>query len=111
MIPLIHFRGFCMKRVEIKCQHCGYETTVLQGSTDPKQTLSDLNEDFAVYQLYLCPEDHTIESHNIVDRTFDGKCADKKTDLQKLEKLPDHCPRCNKLIDTTIQAVLDQNGE
>ena len=111
MIPLFLSSGIHMRRVKLKCQNCGYEITVLEGSTEPKQTFSDLNEDFAVYQLFLCPEDKNIESHNIVDRAFDGKCASKASDLEKLEKLPDHCPRCNKLLETTILSVLEQNNK
>jgi transcription initiation factor IIE alpha subunit len=83
-----------MELKKLVCPNCGYKKELLVGSSDREHTLSDLNEDFAEYRIYHCPEGKELHSLDANDREFDGKCPIHDVDLEELEDVPGDCPKC-----------------
>lgn len=102
-----------MELVEYNCPKCGYKAHLLLGTQDPDQTLSDLNEDFAYYRLYLCPVDKTLYSMNVHDREWEGNCPQHQdVQLQLLQDIPQPCPRCGGTAEVTKKQILKpERGE
>ncbi len=102
-----------MELLELNCPKCDYKVSLLLGTQDPNQTLSDLNEDFAYYALFLCPVDKTFHSINIHDREFDGNCPEhKNVKLQAIKEIPKTCPKCGGPLEVTKKDILKpEKGE
>lgn len=101
-----------MELWECVCPKCTFKVHLLIGTQDPDQTFSDLNEDFAYYKLFLCPEGKEIHSINVNDREFDGNCSLHKVKLKPLTDLPKTCPKCEETIHVTKKEILKtERGE
>jgi transcription initiation factor IIE alpha subunit len=87
-----------MKLNEIKCKNCGYHSEFLLGSTEPSETLSDLNEDVADYHLYQCDEKGEYHSLNKMDPDFDGKCPIHGAELKEVKSNQVTCPICGEMV-------------
>jgi hypothetical protein len=97
---------------QLSCSRCDYKADLLVGTQEPAQTLSDLNEDFAYYRLFLCPEGNDIQSMDIHFREFDGNCPQHGVELQSLADMPRTCPKCGGPIRATKKGILKpQKGE
>ncbi len=83
-----------MELKKLACQICEYKTDLLVGSSDSEHTLSDLNEDFADYKIYHCPEGKELHSLDANDREFDERCPIHGVELKELEDVPGECPKC-----------------
>ncbi len=90
-----------MELIEFDCKNCGYKTHLLTGTNTPDQTLSDLNEDFAHFKVYLCPEGKELYSFDHHDREFDQKCPIHHEELQEQNEIPGYCPKCGGNTQTT----------
>ncbi len=88
-----------MELKKLACPICGYNRELLVGSSDSEHTLSDLNEDFAEYKIYHCPEGKELHSLDANDREFDGKCPIHGVELKALEDVPSDCPKCGGTLD------------
>ncbi len=95
-----------MKRIEVNCAPCGFKADLLVGSVSKDQTFSDVNEDFAFYQLMLCPVGKEILSLDIHDRSFNGKCPVHGATLEPLAGLPKTCPMCNAPLEVVERDIL-----
>jgi hypothetical protein len=101
-----------LELLQIGCPHCNYKADLLIGTQDPGQTFSDLNEDFAYYRLFLCPEGNDIQSIDISFREFDGNCQQHRVELHPMTTLPEICPKCGGPIQVTKKDILKpQKGE
>ncbi len=87
-----------MFHITLDCPHCGYHAELLEGSVQPSQTLSDVNEDFAYYRLFRCPVGGEILSMDVNYRGFDGRCPEHTEPLEPLEGLPAKCPVCSNQL-------------
>ena len=76
---------------EIKYEHCGYKTRIINGIQDAHQTYSDLNEDFVNYQINLYPAGKEIHSIDANDKEFFGKCSIHNVKMKPLKKVPTNC--------------------
>lgn len=82
-----------------KCSNCGYEKKLALGSHNLEQTLTDLNEDFAYYQLFICRIEKAFVSANIHNRQFDNRCPADRSELLPVGDLPPKtCPSCGSDI-------------
>ncbi|MHA2408230.1 MAG: hypothetical protein ACXACA_07655 [Candidatus Ranarchaeia archaeon] len=97
-----------MDLYELSCPKCGYKKRVLLGTQESKETLSDLNEDFAYYQLYYCPIGKEYHSRDTSDPEFDSLCEIHQVKMEVMSKLPQRCPKCDGEI---IIKKLDLNTE
>jgi hypothetical protein len=78
------------------CKSCGYEAKLPVGSSDLDQILTDTNEDYADYHLFVCKKEAKFVHADIHNREFEGKCPSDGSDLKEMPELPsDKCPRCN----------------
>jgi hypothetical protein len=98
--------GGCLRLLEFSCPKCAYKQHLLVGTQDPSQTFSDLNEDFAYYRLFLCPEGREIHSFDIHDREFEGDCPKHKVKLKPLTEVPKTCPKCEGTVQVTEEEIL-----
>jgi ribosomal protein S27AE len=97
---------------QLACPRCNYTANLLVGTLDVEQTFSDLNEDFAYYKLFLCPEGNDINSIDINFREFDGNCPQHKVELRPLTNSPETCPRCGGPFQVTRKGILKpERGE
>lgn len=88
----------------VKCPKCGYEKKLNLGSTDLDQTYSDLNEDFAYYQLFICKKENVFVTGNVHNRHFDNRCPADGSELVLVEEIPPKkCPRCK--ADMTVKKI------
>ncbi|MHA2060442.1 MAG: hypothetical protein ACW976_06670 [Candidatus Ranarchaeia archaeon] len=97
-----------MELYELSCPKCGYKKRVLIGTHESKDTFSDLNEDFAFYQLHYCPIGKEYHSRDTSDPEFDSTCEIHQVKMDVLKKLPEKCPKCNEKM---IITKLDLNTE
>jgi len=95
-----------MELIEFDCENCSYNKQLLKGTSAPDQTFSDLNEDFAHYRVYFCPEGKELYSFDHHDREFDEKCPIHHVELQEKKELPDHCPKCGGNTQTTEKPMI-----
>ncbi len=95
-----------LKRLELNCGACGFHTELLVGSTGKDQTYSDVNEDFALYQVFYCPEGKEYLSLDIHDRHFDGKCPVHGSTIERIDTFPAVCPMCNSPLEVTEKSIL-----
>jgi hypothetical protein len=101
-----------LELLQLVCHRCDHRTDLLIGTQDPGQTFSDLNEDFAYYRLFLCPEGNDIHSMDIHFREFDGNCPQHGVGLQPLTDLPRACPKCGGPVQVTEKFLLKpEKGE
>jgi hypothetical protein len=101
-----------LELLQLVCSRCNYRADLLIGTQDPGQTFSDLNEDFAYYRLFLCPEDNDIHSIDIHFREFDGSCPQHGVELLPLTELPHACPKCGGPLEVTKKDILKpEKGE
>ncbi len=84
-----------MFHITLECPNCGYKAELLEGSVQPSQTLSDVNEDFAYYRLFRCPVGGEILSMDVHYRGFDGRCPEHAEPLEVLDETPSRCPVCS----------------
>ena len=96
-----------MELWEFMCEneHCGYQKRLLKGTPMANQTLTDLNEDFANYRIFLCPEVKELYSIDTHDREFDNQCPIHHIELQELDELPELCPKCGGKTHSTEKAI------
>ena len=61
------------------------------------QILTDVNNEFAQYRLFVCRKELTLVHADILDAHFDNKCPSDKSELEPIDD-PEHvkCPRCDK---------------
>lgn len=86
-----------MKMLHVKCPKCRYEEKLVVGEPSMTQTFSDLNEDYSRYELFECSACKVIESHNIQNKRFKGKCTSCGGSLKKIPKADYRnlsCPKC-----------------
>jgi hypothetical protein len=95
-----------MQLLEIYCPSCGYRVSLLVGTQQPSQTYSDLNEDFAFYQLFFCPADKSLHSMNVHDREFEAYCPEHATKMEPLPDVPTSCPVCGGPIEVVKKDIL-----
>ena len=86
-----------MKIYSFKCPSCGYESRHSIGTPDKDQILTDVNNEFAQYRLFVCRKELTLVHTDILDAQFDNKCPSDKSELEPIDD-PEHakCPRCDK---------------
>ena len=97
-----------MELWEYMCENekCGYKKRLLKGTHDVNQTLSDLNEDFAYYRVFLCPQGKELYSLDAHEREFNGICPIHHVELQELEELPEYCPKCGGKTQTREKEMI-----
>jgi endogenous inhibitor of DNA gyrase (YacG/DUF329 family) len=95
-----------LERLEVACTQCDYEVDLLVGTQSPRQTFSDLNEDFAYYKLFLCPKGNDIQSIDVHFREFDGGCPEHGVELQPLTDMPRDCPKCGESVQVMRNRVV-----
>jgi hypothetical protein len=91
---------------QLVCSRCDYKADLLVGTQEPAQTFSDLNEDFAYYRLFLCPEGSDIQSMDINLREFDGNCSQHGVELKPLTEMPKSCPKCGEPVRVSRMDIL-----
>lgn len=91
---------------QLVCSRCDYKADLLVGTQEPAQTFSDLNEDFAYYRLFLCPEGSDIQSMDINFREFDGNCSQHGVELKPLTEMPKTCPKCGGPVRVSRKDIL-----
>jgi predicted RNA-binding Zn-ribbon protein involved in translation (DUF1610 family) len=86
-----------LKIYSFKCTACGYESRHPIGTPDMDQILTDVNNEFAQYMLFVCRKELTLVHADILDAHFDNKCLSDKSELEPIDD-PEHvkCPRCGK---------------
>ncbi len=100
-----------MERWRLTCTACGNAAVVETGSYAVDQSYSDINEDFARFQVYACPIHKGWVYRNLQDRSFDGSCTMDGAKLQAFDISTGNCPRCGgailsrKLEDSTVEQV------
>jgi predicted RNA-binding Zn-ribbon protein involved in translation (DUF1610 family) len=104
-----------LKVYNFKCPACGYESRHPVGTPDMDQILTDVNNEFAQYRLFLCRNELTLVHADILDAHFDNKCPSDKSELEPIDD-PAHvkCPRCSrklKVEDTKPLATTDRSTE
>jgi predicted RNA-binding Zn-ribbon protein involved in translation (DUF1610 family) len=104
-----------LKVYNFKCPACGYESRHPIGTPDMDQILTDVNNEFAQYRLFLCRNELTLVHADILDAHFDNKCPSDKSELEPIDD-PAHvkCPRCSrelKVEDTKPLATTDRSTE
>ena len=104
-----------LKIYNFKCPACGYESRHPVGTPDMDQILTDVNNDFAQYKLFVCKKELTLVHADIMDAHFDNKCPSDKSELEPIDD-PEHakCPRCSKELkveDTKPLATTDGSAE
>ena len=61
------------------------------------QILTDVNNDFAQYRLFLCREELTLVHANVLDAHFHNKCPSDGSELEQIDDPQTaKCPRCGK---------------
>ena len=98
-----------MELWEYVCENeqCGYKKRLLQGTHMTNQTLTDLNEDFANYRIFHCSEGKELYSIDTHDREFDNQCPIHHIELQELDELPEHCPKCGRKTHSTEKEMVE----
>jgi predicted RNA-binding Zn-ribbon protein involved in translation (DUF1610 family) len=104
-----------LKIYNFKCPTCGYESRHPVGTPDMDQILTDVNNDFAQYRLFVCKKELTLLHADVLDAHFDNKCPSDKSELEPIDD-PEHvkCPRCSnelKVEDTKPLATTDGSAE
>src|SRR5687767_15702998 len=79
------------------------------------QILTDVNNDFAQYRLFVCRKELTLVHADVLDAHFDNKCPSDKSELEPIDD-PEHvkCPRCGndlKVEDIKPLAASDGSAE
>ena len=79
------------------------------------QILTDVNNDFAQYRLFVCRKELALVHADVQDAHFDNKCPSDKSELEPIDDL-EHvkCPRCSKELeveDTKPLATADGSAE
>jgi hypothetical protein len=76
---------------------CDYASKHPVGTPDTDQILTDVNNEFAQYGLFVCRKEIRLVHMDILDAHFDNKCPSDKSDLEPIAE-PEHakCPRCGK---------------
>ena len=90
-----------MELWEFKCPKCGYTKQLLVGSHNQNQTLSDLNEDFADFRVFICPKGKELHSFDVHNREFDKTCPIHQVKLQECKNVHEDCPKCGETAQTT----------
>jgi hypothetical protein len=87
-----------LKVYSFKCRSCNYESAHhVVGTPDMDQILTDVNNDFAQYKLFLCKKELTFVHANVLDTHFDYRCPSDKSELIEIDDPQNtKCPRCNK---------------
>ncbi len=65
------------------------------------QILSDVNTEFAEYQLFFCKKEQKFIHADILGAGFDGKCPSDSAKLEEVDPANAKCPRCGKEIEVT----------
>lgn len=96
---------------QIRCNSCGYAAKLTIGSTELSQTYSDLNEDFALYQLFVCPKEKEFVIANVHNRDFDNECPAHGGKLAPVTDIPPKkCPKCGADIEANKIDVSETIG-
>jgi ribosomal protein S27AE len=90
-----------MERWKLECPNCGESALVEVGSYSGDQSYSDLNEDFAFFKVFVCPEHKGWVCANVSDRNFGGSCGRDGGKLEAFEISSGKCPRCGGAILST----------
>ena len=105
-----------LKVYSFRCGSCSYESRHhIVGTPDMDQILTDVNNEFAQYKLFLCKKEVTLVHANILDTHFDNRCPSDKSELEEIED-PENakCPRCGKELiveETKPLAASDESSE
>jgi predicted RNA-binding Zn-ribbon protein involved in translation (DUF1610 family) len=104
-----------LKVYSFKCPSCGYESRHSIGTPDKDQILTDVNNDFAQYKLFVCRKELALVHVDVLDANFDNKCPSDKSELEPIDD-PEHvkCPRCGndlKVEDIKPLAATDGSAE
>jgi peptide subunit release factor 1 (eRF1) len=86
-----------LKIYRFKCLACGYDSRHPVGTPGMNQILTDVNNEFAQYRLFVCRKELILVHADILDAQFDNKCPSDKSELEPIDD-PEHakCPRCDK---------------
>lgn len=87
-----------MKVYSFTCASCQFTARHQVGTPDGDQVLTDLNTEFAFYNLFTCLKEKKFVSTNVLDPTFDAKCPSDGTDLQPVDMYQPTCPRCGSRL-------------
>jgi predicted RNA-binding Zn-ribbon protein involved in translation (DUF1610 family) len=86
-----------LKVYSFKCPSCGYESKHPVGTPDMDQILTDVNNDFAQYRLFVCKKELTFVNADVLDAHFDNRCPADKSELEQIDDPQNaKCPRCGK---------------
>jgi predicted RNA-binding Zn-ribbon protein involved in translation (DUF1610 family) len=86
-----------LKVYSFKCPSCGYESKHPVGTPDMDQILTDVNNDFAQYRLFVCRKELTFVHADVLDAYFDNRCPADKSELEQIDDPQNvKCPRCGK---------------
>jgi predicted RNA-binding Zn-ribbon protein involved in translation (DUF1610 family) len=104
-----------LKIYSFKCPSCGYESRHTIGTPDKDQILTDVNNEFAQYKLFVCRKELGLVHADVLDAHFDKKCPSDKSELEPIDD-PEHvkCPRCSnelKVEDIKPLAASDGSAE
>ena len=83
-----------MKVYSFKCPSCGYESKHQLGTPGGDQILTDVNTEFAKYDLFVCNKEQKFVHANVLEADFDGKCPSDGTALGEVDPKEAKCPRC-----------------
>ncbi|MFQ5970293.1 MAG: hypothetical protein ACE5J2_07365 [Nitrososphaerales archaeon] len=96
---------------QVRCSNCGYGAKLTIGSTELAQTYSDLNEDYAFYQLFVCPKEREFVIANVQNRDFDNTCPAHGGKLVPATDIPPKkCPKCGADIEAKKIDVSESIG-
>jgi hypothetical protein len=83
-----------LKVYDFSCPVCAFESRNQVGTPDGDQTLTDVNTEFAVYELFACPQEKKFISVNKLDPEFHGRCPADGAELRLVNAKNAQCPRC-----------------
>jgi DNA-directed RNA polymerase subunit RPC12/RpoP len=92
---------YALKIYSYRCLRCNYESKHPLGTPDMDQTLTDVNTEFAQFNLFVCKNEKKFVHENILDARFDGKCPSDGTTLEEVSVDEAKCPRCGSKLEIT----------
>jgi uncharacterized paraquat-inducible protein A len=82
------------------------------GTTDMDQTLSDVNNDFASYLLFVCPAESKFLSADVLSSSFEAKCFNDGSNLVDVPDIENpFCPRCGSKLSVVQRKPLSATSE
>jgi hypothetical protein len=92
------------------CKSCGYEAKLPVGSSDLDQILTDTNEDYADYHLFVCKKEAKFVHADIHDKSFEGKYPSDGSTLIEIDReiFPIKCSHCSQDLVTEVSAPLQE---